>query len=149
MDVKSKFRLLQDNIVRDFLKFKHGKIIEFGGTINQNHGYFSSSKEYIVTNIEGEVDEIQDLTHLTFESNSIDSAICISVLQHVFEIDQAIDEIIRVLKPGGECLITNGFLLPVCMENDFYRLTPKFWEKRLEKENVDFQIKLIGCRSSA
>jgi SAM-dependent methyltransferase len=146
MTKQSLFRKLQNDLVVEFLKTRinHDIIVEFGGTSDVNYKKYSKSSKYIITNIEGEVDEIQDLTHLTFESNSIDSAICISVLQHVFEIDHAVDEIIRVLKPGGECLITNGFLFPVCMEYDFYRFTPKFWEKRLENENVDFDIKLIG-----
>jgi hypothetical protein len=30
------------------------------------------------------------------------------------------------------------------MENDFYRFTPSFWEKRLQNEKVYFEIKLIG-----
>jgi len=142
--MKSKFRKLQDNMVKDFLKFKHGKIIEFGGTIEQNYKEFSNAENYIITNILGDVDEIQDLTHLTYQTSSIDHAICISVLQHVFLYDRAIDEIIRVLKPGGECLITNGFLFPICMDSDFFRFAPKFWQKRLETENVEFDIKLIG-----
>jgi SAM-dependent methyltransferase len=146
MKQQSLFRKLQNNLVVEFLhkEFNQDKIVEFGGTKDVNYKEFSKSSKYIITNIEGEVDQIEDLKNLSFESNSIDAAICVSVLQHVFEFDQAVDEIIRVLKPGGECLITNGFLFPVCMEYDFYRFTPKFWEKRLENENVDFDIKLIG-----
>ena len=142
----SLFRVLQNDLVVKFLdkKFDQDKIVEFGGTKDVNYKEFSKSSEYIITNIEGEVDQIEDLRNLSFKSNSVDAAICVSVLQHVFEIDEALNEIIRVLKPGGECLITNGFLFPVCMEYDFYRFTPKFWEKRLENENVDFDIKLIG-----
>jgi SAM-dependent methyltransferase len=146
MTKQSLFRKLQNDLVVEFLKTRinHDIIVEFGGTSDVNYKKYSKTLKYIITNIEGDVDQIEDLRKLSFESNSIDAAICISVLQHVFEIDQAIDEIIRVLKPGGECLITNGFLFPVCMEYDFYRLTPKFWEKRMEKENVEFEIKLLG-----
>jgi hypothetical protein len=30
------------------------------------------------------------------------------------------------------------------MDSDFFRFAPKFWQKRLETENVEFDIKLIG-----
>jgi SAM-dependent methyltransferase len=151
MTKQSLFRKLQNDLVVEFLKTRinHDIIVEFGGTSDVNYKKYSKTLKYIITNIEGDVDQIEDLRKLSFESNSIDAAICISVLQHVFEIDQAIDEIIRVLKPGGECLITNGFLFPVCMEYDFYRFTPKFWEKKLEKGNVEFEIKLIGNKYAA
>jgi SAM-dependent methyltransferase len=151
MKQQSLFRKLQNELVFEFFdkKYNQDVTIEFGGTKDVNYKEFSNSSKYIITNIGGEVDQIEDLRNLSFESNSIDTSICISVLQHIFEFDQAIDEIIRVLKPGGECLITNGFLFPVCMEHDFVRFTPKFWEKRLEKENVEFEIKLIGNKYSA
>jgi ubiquinone/menaquinone biosynthesis C-methylase UbiE len=57
---------------------------------------------------------------LSYEDGTVPGAICISVRQHIFEFDKAISEIIRVLKPGGKCLITNGYIFPVCMEEDYY-----------------------------
>ncbi len=145
------FRELQNNLVLEFLSSKLNShiIIEFGGTNDMNYRGFSKSSNYLITNLEGEVDQIEDIRSLSFESNSIDAAICISVLQHVFEFDQAINEIIRVLKPGGTCLITNGFNFPVCMEHDYYRFTPQFWKKRLENENVKFEIISLGNKYSA
>ncbi len=142
---------MQNNIVSDFLKNQLNSdiIVDFGGTKELNYYENFAKNNYIIANIEGEVDRKEDLRNLTFESNSIDTAICISVLQHIYEYDAAIDEIIRVLKPGGECLITNGFMFPVCMEQDYFRFTPKFWEKRLENENVDFKIELIGNKYAA
>jgi ubiquinone/menaquinone biosynthesis C-methylase UbiE len=41
-----------------------------------------------------------------------DAIICISVLEHVFEYDKAINEIERVLKPGGKLLLTVPFGFP-------------------------------------
>ena len=150
MTIQSLFRKLQDKLVKDFLENfdNNALIVEFGGALDVNYRKYAKSNQYLITNIEGEVDQIEDLRKLTFGSNSIDSAICISVLQHVFEFDKAIDEIIRVLKPGGECLITNGFLFPVCMEFDYYRFTPKFWERRLQNEKVEFRVKLLGNKYS-
>ena len=151
MKNQSLFRKLQDKLVKDFLENfdNNALIVEFGGALDVNYRKYAKSNQYLITNIEGEVDQIEDLRKLSFDSDSIDSAICISVLQHVFEFDKAIDEIIRVLKPGGESLITNGFLFPVCMEYDYYRFTPKFWERRLENEKVEFRVELLGNKYSA
>lgn len=146
---KSLFRKLQNKIIEKFLAGKLGKIVEFGGSNEYCYRNFSKTDTYIVSNIEGSVDLFEDLRNLTFASNSIDHAICISVLQHIYEFDIAINEIIRVLKPGGECLITNGYIFPVCMEHDFYRFTPKFWERRLSVENVEFEIIKLGNKYSA
>ncbi len=45
-----------------------------------------------------------------FEDNSFDSVISSQVLEHVFNPDEFIQEIYRVLKPGGRCLITVPFV---------------------------------------
>lgn len=147
----SKFRKLQNQEIETFAALCNGfTVYELGGTYSENSKiYFKEVKNFIITNIlEGECDEIQDVTKLTFQNNSIDNIICISVLQHVFNYDKAINEIIRVLKPGGRALITNGYLFPICMEEDYFRFTPKFWEVRLEKEAVKFTVKKLGNRYS-
>jgi hypothetical protein len=59
----------------------------------------------------------------------------------------ALDVIAKILMLRSECLITNGFLFPVCMEFDYYRFTPKFWERRLQNEKVEFRVKLLGINT--
>lgn len=117
-----------------------------GGVESDGHrNFFPSNVTFNITNI-NTADQInsENLTDLSHPSNSIECAICISVLQHVFDVNRAIAEIIRVLKPGGKCLITNGYIFPICMDEDYYRLTPAFWMKRLENEPVNFQIIPLG-----
>jgi SAM-dependent methyltransferase len=143
----SRFRSLQNQLVQEFsIGCRDLHVIEWGGDKKYNYvQYFSDAASFKLTNIEGSgADYVEDITKLSHENNSVEAAICISVLQHVFPLDTAISEIIRVLKPGGKCLITNGFMFPVCMEDDYYRLTPAFWEHRLKNELVDYEIILIG-----
>lgn len=143
----SRFRFFQNQLVQEFSKgCRDLHVIEWGADKKYNHArYFSDAASFKLTNIEGSgVDYLEDITKLSHESNSVDAAICISVLQHVFHLDTAISEIIRVLKPGGKCLITNGFLFPVCMKDDYYRLTPAFWAQRLKDEPVEYELLLIG-----
>ena len=145
----SKFRLLQNQILKRYSQECLGKdVIELGGTFEENNKeYFSECKSFIVTNFyDINCDQLEDITNLSFQSNSVERIVCISVLQHVFDCNKAISEIIRVLKPGGKALITNGFLFPICMEEDFVRLTPRYWEKRLNSESVKFNIEKLGNR---
>jgi SAM-dependent methyltransferase len=147
--MESKFRELQNREIEMFANRINGDTVyELGGTFKENNKkYFVRFNKFVIGNIiEGECDEIEDITNLSYLDNSIDSVICISVLQHVFDFNQAISEIIRVLKPGGKALITNGFLFPICMTEDYVRLTPRFWEIRLSKEPVKFEIKKLGNR---
>ena len=119
-------------------------MVEFGADIVNDYAkYFSKNVIYRKTDVNGNF-EFQDLRALSLEDNSVDAALTISVLQHIYELDAAISEIISVLKPGGKCLITNGFLFRVCMEQDFYRLSPAYWHRRLLDEAVDYEMIPIG-----
>lgn len=143
----SLFRKSQNKLIMDFASQNSFKsVVEIGGTFQfNNRRFFSEDTSYLLTNIEGEdCDQVEDITQLSFASNSIESLICISVLQHVFDFNKGIDEIIRVLLPGGKALITNGFMFPVCMEQDFIRFTPAFWKERLKNEKVSFKVIPIG-----
>lgn len=61
------------------------------------------------------------------ESSSVDAVICKAVLEHVEEPHRAVDEIYRVLKPGGSCFVYVPFLYSYHAEKgkygDFYRYT--------------------------
>lgn len=72
-------------------------------------------------------DIVGDIRFLPLEDNSADAIICIAVLEHVEEPQKAMQEIYRVLKPGGYCYLYVPFLYYYhpC-ENyykDFYRFT--------------------------
>lgn len=44
---------------------------------------------------------VGDVLHLPFEGNAFDGIVCLSVLEFVEDTAAALDEILRVLKPGG------------------------------------------------
>jgi SAM-dependent methyltransferase len=145
--MNSLFRNMQNDIIRDFaLKNSFSEVIEIGGRYELNHKkFFCEDTKFLLTNLKGEdCDQEEDITKLTFNSDSVEAILCISVLQHVFNFDKGINEILRVLKPGGKALITNGFIFPICMEYDFFRFTPAFWKERLKNEPVSFTIIPIG-----
>jgi len=53
-----------------------------------------------------EAARIEDVTRLPFPDASFDAAVCIEVLEHLFEPQLAVTEVLRVLRPGGILIAT-------------------------------------------
>jgi SAM-dependent methyltransferase len=73
--------------------------------------------EYVGLDIDSEItrkrkiaDQLYDGKVFPFSSNSFDSALCNQVLEHVFNPDEFLSEIYRVLKPSGKLLLTVPFV---------------------------------------
>jgi len=69
-------------------------------------------------------DLLCDLHEVKWESNYFDSAIATEVLEHLYEPQKAINEMHRILKPGGVCIASTRFIYPYHAEPlDYYRFT--------------------------
>ncbi|MCY3023226.1 MAG: class I SAM-dependent methyltransferase [Planctomycetota bacterium] len=55
---------------------------------------------------------LADMHRLPFADASVDGVICTSVLEHVADAHTCLDEIARVVKPGGHVYVTVPFLFP-------------------------------------
>lgn len=85
-----------------------------------------------------------DILHLPVSDNSVESIICDTVIEHVPETRQIIDEIHRVLMPGGATYFTFPLMYPFhASPNDFYRWTKPGLLKLLE----NFEMAESGVRS--
>jgi SAM-dependent methyltransferase len=61
---------------------------------------------------------------LPFRNDTFDTILCTSVLEHVDNVEHAVAEIARVLRPGGNLLVTSPFLYPEHeAPYDFWRTT--------------------------
>ena len=70
------------------------------------------------------VDVVGDALALGIASASVDVVLCTEMLEHVTEPQRAIDEMYRVLKPGGMLLLTTRFLFPIHdAPHDYFRFT--------------------------
>lgn len=58
----------------------------------------------------GIADYFYDGTRFPFDDGSFDSILCNQVLEHVFNPDEFVGEIVRVLKPDGHLLLTVPFI---------------------------------------
>ncbi len=134
---------MQNQVIRQFAHDSKATVeIEWGAERREDYGsHFPPGVEYIMTNVHPEKGILkEDITALTHSSDSVECALCALALQHVFEPDKVIAEIICVLKPGGQYLVTNGYMFPVCIEEDYCRLTPSYWYRRLQDEPVNTEV---------
>ena len=71
------------------------------------------------------VDRIEDLARLSLSDSVAGTVVCVDTLEHVLEARRAVDEMIRVLAPGGVLLVAVPFAFHIHHHpHDYWRLTP-------------------------
>lgn len=79
------------------------------------------------------VDRLEDLASLTLPDGAARTIVCVDTLEHVFEARRAVDEMIRVLAPGGLMLLAAPMDFRIHdYPGDYWRLTPSCIERLLE-----------------
>ena len=80
------------------------------------------------------VDRIEDVHCLKIKSNSIGTVLIFDTLEHVENVHQAMDEICRILKPGGMVIMSSVMNFPIHdYPSDYWRFTPKAFELLLNR----------------
>lgn len=109
-------------------------VVEFGARAAEGQERIADLRdvfrvgEYIGCDIqEGRgVDRIEDLHDLTFEDDSIGTIICLETLEHVADPLRAVEEMHRVLRPGGVLAISSLMFFPIHAHPwDYWRFTPE------------------------
>ncbi len=114
-------------------------LLDVGGVKDQQRGKFSvpqSGFNVITVNISTEknIDVRADAARLPVRPNSFEWVLCSEVLEHVEEPLRVVAEIFRVLRPGGNAVITVPFLFRLHADPvDIGRYTHWFWRQQLEK----------------
>jgi SAM-dependent methyltransferase len=86
------------------------------------------------------VDQIEDIHALTFADNSVGTVLCFETLEHVADPIRAVQEMHRILKPGGLLAISSVMFFPIHEHPwDFWRFTPEGFDRLLEP----FDAKLV------
>lgn len=79
------------------------------------------------------VDRIEDVHQLSFEDGSVGTVICLETLEHVADPRRAVQEMHRVLQPGGVLAISSLMFFPIHAHPwDYWRFTPEGFELLLE-----------------
>lgn len=86
------------------------------------------------------VDRIEDVHALTFETGSIGTILCLETLEHVRDPIRAVEEMHRVLQPGGMLAMSSLMFFPIHEHPwDLWRFTPEGFENLLSP----FESKLV------
>jgi len=114
-------------VIKYALKYISGKTLDLGaGSAKYRSIIEKKSSEYITFDmVEGDgIDVVGDVLNLSFKKESFDTVISTQVLEHVEQPWIMIDEIYRILKKDGICILTAPFLQPYHADpNDYFRYT--------------------------
>lgn len=100
-----------------FAPMMHGRLLDVGCGKKPYRILFSSASEYAGLEIDTpenritkHADYFYDGNAFPFDDASYDGIICNQVLEHVFNPEQFLGEVLRILKPGGNLLLTVPFV---------------------------------------
>lgn len=127
-------------------KYMTGKLLDFGCGSKPYESLFDV-EEYIGVDFNGEghshesenIDVFYDGKNLPFPDNHFDSVFSTEVFEHVFNLEEMMLEIRRVMKPGAKILITCPFAIPEHEQPNDYARYSSFGLKHLFEKN-NFKI---------
>lgn len=111
-----------------------GDVLDYGGGRNAKYlKYLSGADSLKSANIDPGIDPthlVEPGDPLPFDDNSFDTIVCFNTLEHIYDAYASIEEIYRVLKPGGKAVVTVPFIFRIHGHPDDYsRFTPSWWKE--------------------
>lgn len=127
------------------------RVLDLGGHKSHKRGRFDIEKyplRVVYANlITDKQPDIQcDGAQLPTSNEAFDAVICSEILEHVYDPSLVLQEVYRVLKPGGCLLATVPFLFRIHADPyDFNRFTDYYWRSLLKKTGFfDISIEKQG-----
>lgn len=130
-----------------------GRVLDIGAADRWIESRLSSSVEYMALDYpatgrdlyRSRPDVFGDGACLPFVDRCLDGVLCLEVLEHVPEPESVLDEIARVLKPGGRAWVTMPFLYPLHdAPFDFQRFTEYGLRRSMRRAGLE----VTGLRKS-
>lgn len=145
---KSVSRTLTNLLLSRFVL--EGRVLDVGGTRKESHYRYLSlaaGAEVKTVNLRAEEkpDYAVDLESAPIPASDgeFDAVLCFNLLEHVERYEKVVDEMRRVLKPGGRFVGSVPFLVNVHPDpHDFQRFTAEKLERLLEKAGFR-EIKIL------
>ena len=144
-------RFFKEKIIKIFTECK--SVIDIGGglrVLKDKGNRWQKDRQWIlpyVKKVEYKImdpvldyspDIVGDIHNMPMGDNSQEAMICLAILEHVQNPPKAIKEMLRVLKPGGFCLIYVPFLFYYHAEAGYYKDYWRFSEDALRHLTKDF-----------
>jgi len=110
---------------RQFARLRPGIVLD-AGSRDSPYKRFIPHTKYLRLDIDksSEPDICCDLHDIDWEADYFDTVIITEVLEHLYDPQKAIDNIHRVLKPNGVCILSTRFMFPYHPDpKDYYRFT--------------------------
>jgi SAM-dependent methyltransferase len=146
---RSIFRHYQNLFLERHGRELEGEIYEIGGEKSYDHQrFFPRASGFHCTNVARDHDEHLDVTQMGFADSSIDGFVCVSVLEHVYDIFRAAAEITRTLRPGGKLLLVVPFGFPYHDEVDYWRLSLDAFPRLFTGLDIEQIVHLGGLFST-
>lgn len=126
-------------------------IIDLGGSKKSSYNRLIN-KNIISVNIDpkSDPDVLADLENTPIESvnsNSVNTVLCLNVLEHIFNFQDLLNETYRMLKQKGHLILGVPFVTAIHKNpNDYYRFTPEALIMHLRL--VGYNDKIITYRVS-
>jgi SAM-dependent methyltransferase len=106
--------------IKRLSKEANGDVLDFGCGSKPYEEFFNHCDQYIGIDIENpshpheneNIDFFYDGTNIPFPNDKFDFVFASEVFEHIFNLEEVLIEIKRVLKPGGKLLFTCPFVWP-------------------------------------
>lgn len=140
-------RYFVECFIQDQRRILSGDILEIGRNVYKKYVPVENIQSYTCLDIEKylDIDIVADIQNMPgVPDESYDSIICTQVLEHVPNPFLAINELHRVLKPGGRLFLTVPFLNNLHMvPHDYWRFT-EFTLRELLQAFQDAKVQKYG-----
>jgi len=158
---RSIHRILLDNLIRCYADLAVGRVLDIGSKNRRYDACLKNASSIVAIDIYPERNDVikADGRFLPFKNSSFDAIVSFEVLEYIPETAVVINEVFRVLKPGGKLLFSIPFHNPVHGEavndvnmqfsskgTDFVRYTAKGLHHLLNGKLEILEIISIGGR---
>lgn len=118
-------------------------VLDVGGTKHRKRGRFDIESRgvrvcYLNLTAEKQPDVLGDAARLPFDTATFEVALACELLEHVPEPKAVLREMVRVLKPGGQAVITVPFNYRIHADPyDYGRYTEYYWREALAEVGLE------------
>jgi SAM-dependent methyltransferase len=126
LNIRSVTRISLDRTLLPLLsRLQPGVVLDVGAKYSPYRKHIPFT-DYMTldSDVDTKPDICSDLHHIKWKDNYFDTVVATEVLEHLYDPGLAVNEIHRILKPGGVCIASTRFIYVYHPDpHDYYRFT--------------------------